>query len=241
MSLSGAIQIFGSTTREVGSSQLHAIGQLGITADGRRYRYTENGAVALVAGQLCIATDVTANHEDLAVNTAAVGDKTVTVTLGATAVVANDYAGGYLNVIDETGQGVNYLIDQCPAADASASIVIGLHEPIVTAFADATTVTLYRNPYKEVIVSDGTQADMPVGVPNFAIPANEFGWLQTGGICSILVDTNDTTAGQPITIGDTESGAVETRNAATEVIVGRQPAGAGADAGEYGVFDLTLD
>lgn len=241
MSLSGGIQIFGSDTRTAGATQLHKLGQLGATADGRRYRYTENGAVALVAGQLCVATDITTAHEDLAVNTAAVGDKTLTVTLGATAIVANDYDGGYVFVVDETGQGINYLIDSAPVTASTGDVIIELHEPIATAFVADTTVTLYRNPYKEVVISDGTQADFPVGVPNFAIPADEFGWLQTGGMCSILVDTNDTVAGQPITIGAAVSGAVETHDAATEVVVGTQPTGPNSDVGEFGVYNLTLD
>lgn len=241
MSLSGAIQIFGSDTRTAGATQLHKLGQLGATADGRRYRYTENGATALVAGQLCVAADITANHEDLVVNTAAIGDKTLTVTLGNTAIVANDYDGGYVNVLDDNGQGVVYLIDSAPVTAGNGTVIIELHEPIVVAFEANTTVTLIRNSYKEVVVSDNTQADLPVGVPNFAIPINEFGWLQTGGTCSILVDTNDTTAGQPITIGAAVNGAVETHNAATEVIVGRQPAGTNGAAAEYGIYDLTID
>jgi len=240
MSLAGNPTIFGIRAHESGTTQLHPLGTIGATADGRSYRYAEAGAVELAAGQLCIAVDITANHEDLAVNTAAVGDKTLTITLGATAIAANDYDGGYVNVTDDTGQGVMYLIDSAPATDASGSVIVTLHEPVHTAFAAATTVTLVRNKYKEIIVSDGTITDLPVGVPNVIIAANAFGWVQTSGLCSILVDASDTTPGAEITIGDATSGGVETR-ATTEVCVGIQPAGSGADVGEYGVFDLTLD
>ena len=239
--LSGQISVFGIKPHESGSTQLHNLGTIGTAPDGRIYRYANAGAVALGPGLLTIAVDITTNHEDLAVNTFSVGDKTITATLGATAITANEYDGGYVNVTDATGQGIMYQIESAPATDASGSVIITLKDPIVVAAEAATTVTLVRNKYKDIIVSDGTLADLPVGVPNVTIAANEFGWVQTKGMCSILVDGNDTTAGTPITIGDTASGAVETRNAATEVHVGTQPAGTGADTGEYGVFHLELD
>ena len=241
MSLSGGATVFGIRPHASGSVPLHNLGTRGETPDGRIYRYANAGGTGLAAGGLCIAVDIEAQHEDLAVNTAAVGDKTLTVTLGSTAIAANEYDGGYVNVTDEDGQGIMYQIDSAPETALSNDVVIQLHDPIAVAFVANTTVTLFRNKYKDVIVSDGTQADLPVGVPNVIISANEFGWLQTGGPCSIEVDSNDTTVGAPITIGDNGSGAVETLNAATEVLVGIQPKGSGADTGEFGIFILQLD
>lgn len=239
--LSGPVQIFNINPLNTGTTQLHTLGTPGVTTDGRKYRYAEAGGTALVAGNLQMATDITTLHEDLAVNTFLAGDTTIDVTLGNTAIVANDYDGGYVFIIDETGQGIGYLIDSAPATSGNGTVTIQLKQAIVVGAVADTTVTLYRNKYKEIIVTDGDQANFPVGVPNVAFAANEFGWIQTGGLCSILVDTNDTVAGQPITIGDSENGAVEIHNAATEVIVGNQPTGAGADASEFGIYNLTLD
>jgi hypothetical protein len=241
MSLSGNAAIFGIRPHVSGSTQLHQLGSVGVAPDGRTYRYANAGAVDLAPGLLCIAVDITANHEDLAVNTFAVGDKSITVTLGATAITANEYDGGYVNVTDATGQGIMYQIESAPATDASGSVIIQLKTPIVVAAEAATTVTLVRNKYKDIIVSDGTQADLPVGVPNVAISAGEFGWVQTGGFCSVLNDTTTVVAGQPVTIGDADAGAVEVHNAATEVVVGVCPAGTVAAAGEYTAIELTLD
>jgi len=242
MSFSGPVQVFNLNPHSSDTVQQHDLGTLGITRKGDKYRYAEAGAAALNPGQLCIATDVTANHEDLAVNTFAIGDTSITVTLGGTAVVANEYAGGKMFVIDELGQGIAYLIDQHEASAAGGEdIIVILKEPIQVAAAAATTVTLVRNKFKNILVSDGTQADLPVGVPNVDIAASSFGWVQTGGLCSILVDANDSTAGTPVTIGDGTAGAVETKNGASESLVGIQFAGTGADVGEYGAFDLALE
>jgi len=240
MSFTGIPVIYGISPHETSATPLHQLGVKGVTSDGRKYRYAQAGGADLAPGLLTMATDVTTNHEDLAVNTFAVGDKQITVTVGATAITANEYEEGFVNITDEAGQGIMYKIAHCPATAGTADIVITLAEPIVVAAAAATTVTLYRNKYRDIIVTDGTITDLPVGVPNVTIAEDYYGWVQTGGPCSILVGAGDTTPGAEITIDDTTAGGVETR-ATTEICIGIQPAGVGADIGEYGVFELTLD
>lgn len=241
MAMTGAPVIYGIIPHKDSTEQKHPVGTMGITNDGRTYRYAQAAGTALEPGQLCIAPDIEAQHEDRDVNTFAVGDKSITVSIGSTAITGNEYQEGFVNITDATGQGIMYKIKSCPATAINSDVIIELEEPIVVVAEANTTVTLYRNKHRDVVVSDGTQADLPVGVPNVEIAANAFGWLQIGGPCSILVDSNDTTAGTPITVGDGTSGAVETHNAATEVYVGIQPAGTGADTGEYGIFELALN
>ena len=240
MSLTGVPVIYGIKPHEISSDQKHQLGSYGVTADGRGYRYAQAGAAACAPGLLQMAVDITAHHEDVAVNTFVAGDKNITVTLGATAITAGEYEEGFVNITDETGQGILYKIAHCPAADASADVVITLAEPIVVGAAAATTVTLIRNKYRDILPTDGTVTDLPVGVPNVSITADYYGWVQTKGYCSILVGAGDTTPGADITIDDTTAGGVETR-ATVERKVGTQPAGNGADIGEYGIFELTLD
>lgn len=241
MSLTGTPIIYGISPHNAGAEQMHPLGSRGVTNDGRIYRYVQNASTAIVPGKLCVAPDITTNHEDRAVNTFAIGDRSITVTLGSTAITGNEYEEGLVNITDDTGEGIMYKIRSCPPTDSGGTVTILLAEPIVIAAVDNTTVTLYRNKYRDIIVSDGTQADLPVGVPNITIAIDNYGWVQTGGPCSILVDSNDTTAGSPITIGANADGAVETRNANTEVIVGTQPVGNNAVAGEYGIYELRLD
>lgn len=237
----GVPVVYGIDPKHTESTPQHQLGTMGVTSDGRTYRYAQNAGTELAAGKLCIAPDITTNHEDIAVNTFAIGDTNITVTLGATAITGNEYNEGFVAIVDGTGEGHFHKIKNAPATDASGDCVIELYDPIEVAAVAATTVTLYRNKFRDVLVSDGTQADLPVGVPNVVVAADYYCWLQTGGPCTILVDANDTTAGQPITIGDGTTGAVETHDAATEVIVGMQPAGVNSDVGEYGVYELTLD
>ena len=241
-SLSGLPVIYGIDPKSTETVPQHQLGSLGFTADGRKFRYTNAAGTAIAVGKLCIAVDITTNHEDLAVNTASVGDRTLDITLGGTAVAAGEYEEGFVIVTDGTAEGEVYAIKAAPAqSSGSGTFTPTLEEPIRVAFEAATTVTLVRNKYRDVIISNGTQADLPVGVTPTAVGADDFFWAQTGGWACILVDTSDTVVGQPITIGDNDNGAVTTHNAATEVLVGMQPAGVGADAGEHGAFWLTLD
>ena len=213
------------------------------TTDGRIFRYARNGAVALTRGQLQIAPAgflQDDEHADIAVNTAAIGDETVTVTLGSVLVTANQYAGGYLVVNDDTGEGITYGIRSHPAADASASLVVTLSEPILIAFAAATTVTLVANKWNGVVISTTTQTNVPAGVPNINITISYYFWLQTGGVCSVLQSgTNTPTKGEPVTIGEATSGSVSGRDSIAEPEVG-----IGLDtaiSGEYNPVYLTID
>lgn len=242
MSLGGNPGIFGIDPYSQSSTPVHQLGAKGISPDGRIFRYAKASSTGIAVGKLCIAADITANHEDLAFATAgAIGDKSVSITVGATAVAANEYDGGTLHIIDDTGEGHTFLIEKHGASDGSEAVTFYIKPGLEVATTTSTTVTLARNKNMNVLISDGTLTDVPVGVTPIAVTASYYFWIQTGGPATCLVDANDTTAGSPITIGDTNTGAVETRDGAGEPIVGIQPAGAGADVGEHGVFFLTLD
>jgi len=240
--LTGIPAIYGINPHRISSDQKHPLGTLGIMNDGRAYRYAKAGGSDLSPGKLCIKTDLVADHQDIAVNTFTVGDRNITVSVGATAITAYDYDEGFVGIISSTGAGITYKIKSCPESSGSEDVVIELTEPIRVTAASGTKVTLYKNKFRDVIVSDGTLADIPVGVPNVTITTLYYGWLQTKGPCSVLNDeTTTVVVGQPVTIGDVTSGAVEVINAVTEPMVGMCPAGMTPVTTEYVVIELTLD
>ena len=239
MSLSGAVQIFAHDIHSTSTTQQHPLGALGMTKDGRKYRYIKAGGTDLDPGKLAVNPTIVANHENMAVASAAsVGDTQVTVTLGATAATENQYAGGYLVINDVAGEGIAYLISGHPAADASASLVVTLDEPIEVALTTSSQATLLKHPYKDVVVSATDQADTPVGIPNITIGDTEFGWVQTGGVCSALADET-LTIGKELTIGSSVAGALELKDAVDEPCVG-VAVQAGVDT-EYRAVYLNID
>jgi len=247
MSLSGYISIHaGEPVEENNATPRHPVGTKAVTPDGRTFRYAKAGAAALAAGQLQVAADLTALHSNLVPQAAAaIGAKTVSITVGAAAIAANEYIDGYLVVDDGAGEAYSYRItrhDTCTAA--GGTVTFDIHPRLQVALAVATTtVTLVRNPYSAVVIATGgTQTDIPVGVALRTVTAAYYCWLQTGGVCSLLSSgTNTPTAGQPVTIGEANDGSVSERDAIAEPLVGIAPTGVNATAGEHDPYFLTLE
>jgi len=206
------------TSSTKGGMQLGALVQ---TPDGRKFRYSRAGASNLAAGKLVVAATQVADHTDLSVAVASIGDTQVTVTLGSTGVTADQYAGGFLIVNDGTAEGNIYTIATHPAADASATVVVTLAQPLATALAASGTsqVSLIKNTYADVVISATDQADLAVGVPPVAVTAGYYFFCATGGDVAVLGD-EAVTAGLAVTIGTGVAGAVEALDAAGEQQLG---------------------
>lgn len=190
------------------SVQLASLGTKIVTNDGRTFRYTKAGAVALVPGKLYDAPTTVANHQNRAVTAAAaIGATTITFTLGATAATANQYANGVLVVNDATGQGYTYGIKSHPAANSAASLTVTLSDPLLVALDTTSEVSLLLNQYSGVVLHAATEVSAPVGVAVYPITATYFGWIQTRGLVSCLSDATPATVGAAVAASATTDGA----------------------------------
>jgi hypothetical protein len=199
---------------------LHRVGTRGVLEDGRVFRYARNtGAAAIVAGQLLQMPDQDANMIDLAtVDTPALGDTTISVTLGTSAATVNDYAGGYVITNSGTlGAGLTLPIASHPAAAASAALALTLDAPLPVLCHADTTATLSKNPWADVVISGANQDHLAVGVANTLVPVGntvaQYFWCQTWGTCAVWQDfatangsamASGTTAGQIEITGGTD-------------------------------------
>lgn len=226
---------------ETSTTRTEPYGKIYEPGDGRIFRYVKAGAVALARGKLVVAPTVVANHINLSWQTApAVGDTVVKLTLGATAATQDQYADGMLVVQDGAGEGRAYPIEGNLAADSAGTITVYLKEAIDTLGVVAETgCDLIASPYNGVVISVTDQADRPVGVPVVAIAAGSYGWVQSGGLCAVLMD-EAVTNGAAVTIGTGVAGAVEAQDAAGEPVVGFVSGTAGVDT-EYQLVDLAID
>lgn len=209
-----------------------------VSDDGREYRYVKAGASALVAGQVQQAPAEITNHQNLTPVAAAVGDTTLSVTLGATALTANYYAGGYALVTVTPGLGQIFEIKSHPAADASAAVVLTLEEPIQVALTTSSRIDLVPNPYNGVVVNPTTPTSCPVGVACNDITAGQYGWVQTKGIANVQTE-GTIVVGTPVYCSNGTAGAVEDAQTATEQVpVGVAATGVGS--GENGAIFLNI-
>lgn len=240
--ISGLPTIFGIEPSKLSSTPIHQLGTKGITADGRIFRYAKNSAVEIATARLTKMPDVTGDHENIVFQTAGViGDNQIKLTVATTAVVANEYVGGYAVINDGTGQGYTHLITKHGIGDGT--ITFDIKPTLQVATTTSTTVQLIRNKYYGVLITDADLANVPLGVTPRVITASYYFWLQTGGVASCLVDaTTKPTAGQPFTIGDVTNGAIEVIAAITEPIVGQAMIGVTlADDDDTAAVLLTLD
>lgn len=213
MGLQAKPTVFAQDFRDTSTAQQHQLGVMGETIDGRRYRYSLAGGTDLAAGKVNVAAAHAANHVNQAVAVAAAAGATkVTVTLGATAATENQYADGYLVINDAAGEGIAYLIENHAAADASASLVVKLAEPIKVALTTSSEYSLIKNPYKDIIVAPGAIAHRAVGVNNVLVDDADYAWVQVAGDCPVLSD-GIIAKGACAILSDAVAGAVETEAA----------------------------
>jgi len=200
----------------------HPLGTEGEDWIGRRYRFVRAGATTLVVGNALQAPAQLADHQARTPVAAAIGDRLIDISIGATAITADDYAGG-VAVIDTTpGLGYTYPIKQHLAASASdTSFVVNLKEgwSIEVALTTTSRVSLYPNPHRGVIQTPVTTlTNTCVGVAVYPIVNAEYGWIGVNGVFGTLINV---TPGVGLAVGPPAAvaGAVAI-NSGTNPIVG---------------------
>jgi hypothetical protein len=167
------------------------LGTKAIARDGTIYRWTQTGATGIAAGLIVAAIPVVANHSNLALTSTsniAVNSTKITVTLGGTAVTADQYIDGTAVITNGAGVGQDVLIVGNSAQPSTTGAVdLYLAEPIATALVIATTkVTLQPNQNASTVVAPAAATSVAVGNTTFAVPASSYYWLQTRGMASVL-------------------------------------------------------
>lgn len=217
---SGFISVPGQSLFKSSSTQEHSLGVKVTAGDGREFRYIST-AEDIAAGLLVQTTLEHTNHESRTPDASAIGDKTIVMTLGATAADANEYAGGFMVVTNTPGLGLMYEIDRHAAVLSAGVATIYLKDPIKVALTTDSRVDLVHNPYKDCLIFDGangTETGIPLGVSTCAITSGEFGWICVTGAVSCLSDGGNTIGhGCVATNSNTINGATENAADGTEV------------------------
>lgn len=216
-------------------------GAIGVTGDGRWYRYCSFGGTSTIASnQLVVAAAVTAAYQGLAIVASgtsgqvtanlATGASQIVITNGATTITQDQFAEGFLEVlVGAAGVTSSYTYRiKGNTADATGSlpITVFLAEPLrnTTALVAGTdTVNLNISPYSTVGTS--ATANLPIGftimpVPNTATLTN-YGWVLTKGYTDVKNDAGGTVAvgtsiGQSVSV----AGAVRQATASTSALIG---------------------
>lgn len=191
-------------------------GAIGLTSDGRQYRYVGfSGTSAVAPGLLCVASAVTAAFQALAITAVNTGGQTtanltagstqIVLTNGATAVTQDQFAEGYIEVLQTSGtaQGpILYKVRGNSAAAATTGFItvyLSTEEPLRNSgvlVAGTDVANLNVSPYSAV--GPSTTLNNAIGfttipVPNSATVSN-FGWVQSNGYALVQNDAGGTLA-----------------------------------------------
>lgn len=211
---------------------------------GKSFRYSLNGAVALVKGNLLQEAVNDTQFVGLAVQTAgAVGDMTLTLTNGTTTIVPTQYVGGSVWVYTAgatVALGDEYTIKGITGTLTSGGTIrVALDRPLRYAYPTTTTaVSIKPSPWAGVIQAPATtQTGIATGVVIYEIPAStatvfQYGWVQSHGVCAALSDGSTFAVGSDVGTPSGTAGCVTVFAAGTthqRVGVARQAASSGHD------------
>lgn len=191
--------------------QQHELGA-SVNVGDRVFRYAKSGASNQSVGKINTAPVQKTNHQNQSVQAAAaLGATSVSITLGATASVAQEYQEGYLEVGLTPGQGRVYKISDQPAALSSGTQTVTLFDPIQLALTTSSKASLTHNAWNGNV--EGTvQTIRPAGVPLTSVTASTatapvYYWDQTRGIAATLND-QAIALGSWLTLSASVAGAV---------------------------------
>lgn len=221
----------------------HQIGQLHVDEYGDYWRYAKVGASNITAGKLQVCPAPKTNHHNIAASAAAaIGDRSVTLTLGATAAVAGEYNEGFLVANDVAPEGVAYRINSHPAADASATLTVTLKRPLIEAVTTSSEFELIHNNWNGVVEA-AVEERKPAGVPLVDVTAGSFCWLKTRGNASVLAGDTLSLGAQVVQHAST-AGAVDDIDTTFGTGMAYYVVGKAKVAGvstEFPVVELTID
>jgi hypothetical protein len=187
--------------------------------NGNAYRYSFF-AQAPQAGRFYQAPTPVAAHSSLVIaSAAAIGDRQIRITNGATPIVAEQYIGGIVTVQSGAGLGQSFVIVNHNAAAAAGVITLTLDETVGIAIPAASTLALQANRYNGAVVATTTPVEV-VGVAcNSSTLTNVYGWLCVSGQAPVVAGAA-ITAGQALRPSTTVAGSVEIASAVSQQILG---------------------
>ena len=231
-----------SAPYESGATKEVSLGQRYRDAYGRVFRYALAGGTTLARGKINVAADVVGNHTNMSFASApAVNSTSVIVTLGGTAATADQYQDGWLVVQDGGGEGRAYPIEGHGAqATTTGDLEVFLKEKLDTlGIISESNVDLIKNRYDGVVISAADQDDPVLGVNIVSITNAEYGWIQTWGPCSVLMDET-LGVGSAVELGESTVGSVQTSDGVESYEVGIMGPQSGVDT-EYQLVYLTIE
>lgn len=197
-------------TFEINDTPKYAVGTGFTRSDGCKFRYVHAGAATdrgVLVAQDYSESSVTDTDDSIlapsstyqmddevsGIYPGSIGSRYVVLTLAS--AEADQYAGGYLHITDDTGEGYTYRIRGNTATDTpdSGNIRLQLYDKIQTALTATTDFAITGPMYANLEAAGTTTDGITVGVTCASLTATDpYGWVQTFGPTTVLCDTAGT-------------------------------------------------
>ena len=222
------------------------VGQKMVIEDGRAYRFSLNGAAALVAALLNQgAIPEVAKYGDQSVSNDFAAGVTLITTIAATTtnLVAHELINGYCWSEQTTQLGpASRIKDNGLITQGANTGEITLHNPLPVAIngsTDSDTISYIRNTWRGILVAPATtETGQVAGVTVAAVPIANYCWLQTAGPAKIQT-SGSIVVTAPIIGQGAANGEVTVGSAATDTVVGHFMSWEASD--EDGLFFLNIE
>lgn len=235
------------------TTQVPELGVRGVTGDGREFRYVQAGASNLIAGQILQNAAPSANLIDVTAVAVAAGATSTTLTISTgTAIVANQFSGGYYTTYGTVANGGGQIlkISSNTAVSASGtSITIYFEDVPSLAITTSATVTIVPPVYTGVIQVPTTVTGKVVGLALASpypaasttlsgLTASYYGWVQIRGVANALIaGTPASMVGLIPPVGGT-AGALQVQSSTYDSVAVNLKTGVD---GRYGPVDLKIN
>lgn len=189
------------------STKKFPLGMLAMDVDGNFYRYVK-ASEAIAFGELVTGVALAAWDSGILVDGAVTAaDTKIHIDTVTTAMDEDEYADFYIRQAEAAGLGILHKIVKHPAIAASGEGDIYLEDGgAQEAFANNAALSIY-SPYYVEKTDAGTELIRGVGIT--ALTADYFGFVQVGGVTSVLCDGDNGAAvvlNEPIVPYGTDAG-----------------------------------
>lgn len=196
-------------------------------ADGSKFRYGHFSASNTNAGIVVGPEDVGATQVDKdgvvwtpstatppsgqQIQPGDIGSFYVQMTLGS--IEADQFAGAYLVITDDTGEGYTYRVrgNTGTGDPVTGTILVELYEPLIVALGTNTDIAMSCSRHVNLVaVGDfgATGSNNAVGVTCAGTSATNYAWIQTKGIANVLTGDVVPVQGQAVQVASDVAGAI---------------------------------
>ena len=181
------------------SVQNYPLGYRLVFEDGRVFRYAHfNGTVsqgklaAIDTTNQIIVTSAKAGCNAAGTNTYhAAGVTTVRLkhsNIDNSNLTSGDLSGGILHVTDDESEGYSYKIKHSTVVTATSVLQLELYDATADIICSDSSVAITGNRFKNCAIYNAGTDDVIAGVTMGSMTADTYGWVQTWGEGTVLMD-----------------------------------------------------